>query len=122
MFSFFKKSKQLPTLAIDLDGVLHDYNSVLNAGIMGDPIKGSKEAMDFLYKKGYTLVIYSIKADTKYGEKKVSEWLNQHEIPYHDISVSRPAAALYLDDKGLQFKNWKQAIRDIDKRISMIIK
>lgn len=121
MFNLFHKTKEIkPTLAIDFDGVIHDYSSVIEAGRMGLPVRGAREAMIELKTQGYTLAIYSIKAETTYGTKRLLEWLEINEIPYDEVCVVRPAAAIYLDDRGLEFRNWKKALRDIDKRIELI--
>ena len=121
MFHLFHKTIEIkPTLAIDFDGVIHDYSSVIEAGKMGQPVKGARQAMELLKAEGYTLAIYSIKAETSYGTKKLLEWLEMNEIPYDEVCVVRPAAAIYLDDRGLEFRTWKKALRDIDKRLDLI--
>lgn len=109
-------------IAIDFDGVIHSFErGYFNGTIYGTPIKGAKEALEYL-SKHYTIIIYTTKArkdrpliDGKTGTELVWEWLKKYNINQYitDISAEKPRAACYVDDKAIRFTNWEQTIIDI---------
>lgn len=105
-----KTEKQ--NIAIDFDGVIHDKANPVEGMRMGLPIEGAKEALMGL-KNNYTLIIHTVMATTPSGIHAVSDWLDYYEIPYDQVTATKPNAICYLDDKGLKFINWPQALKDI---------
>ena len=118
-FDMLKKSKTV--IALDFDGVIHNDNLGYHDGsIYGDPIEGSKPALEHL-SKSYTLVIYSCKSnptrplvDGKTGTELIWEWLEKWEMKQYisDVVWGKPNACVYIDDKGIGFKNWSQTLYD----------
>lgn len=96
--------------AIDFDGVLHDHKHPIEGMKMGAPIEGSEEAMRKLKRKGYELVILSTRGGSP---QHISDWMQYYHIPFDEITDKKINASFYLDDKGIRFTNWNQALEDI---------
>ena len=109
----------IETLAIDFDGVIHNYDKGFHDGTCyGEPLNGSLEAVKNLASK-YKIVIYTAKArpdrplvNGKTGIEHVQEWLEKHEIMkyIHEITAIKPRALLYIDDNCYRFNNWVETL------------
>lgn len=118
-------NKEKPTIAVDFDGVIHEYSQGWKDGSIYDiPKKGVKEALERLSKK-YKIVIFStrnhdrtIKGEMQKNQiKEMSDWLDKHEIPFDAIHTNcgKPIAKLYIDDNAYRFQgNWGKAVHDIE--------
>lgn len=95
------------TLAIDLDGVLHDHLNPKPGRRMGLPMEGAVNAMIRLKQLGHTLIIHSVWGDRR---KVIADWCDYYSIPYDDITNIKPEAAVYLDDKALAFTTWDETM------------
>jgi hypothetical protein len=100
------------TLAIDFDGVLHDHKNPKVGRKMGAPISGAKEALQFFRERGDRIIIHSVWGDR---ERIIREWMNYYLIPFDEITNIKPDADVYLDDRGLRFENWEQALVDLHR-------
>lgn len=67
------------TVAVDFDGVLHDYNGDFKAShiIEGEPINGAIEWLYFTLQK-MDVVIFSCRAHTWRGRRAIRKWLKKH--------------------------------------------
>jgi ribonucleotide monophosphatase NagD (HAD superfamily) len=112
------------TIAIDFDGVIHSFELGFHDGtIYGTPIEGSLEAIKKLSEK-YRIIIYTAKAKKdrplvqgKTGVELVWEWLEKYDLAKHikEVTAEKPRCICYIDDKAIQFINWKQALNDLSK-------
>jgi hypothetical protein len=109
----------IETLAIDFDGVIHNYDKGFHDGTCyGEPLNGSLEAVKSLALK-YKIVIYTAKArpdrplvNGKTGVQHVQEWLEKYEIMQyiHEITAIKPRALIYIDDNCYRFNNWVETL------------
>lgn len=102
-------------LAIDLDGVIHDTKNKLPGYKLGQPMEGAKEALQGLKKDGAIIVIHTVWGDTEAKCQAISKWLRYFDIPYDFITNQKPVADAYLDNNGIRFTSWPQALEDIKK-------
>ena len=117
---FEKDSKNL---AIDFDGVIHDFSKGYYDGTCyGDPIKGSLEAIKKL-SIDYNIIIFTAKAkpsrplvNGKTGTELVQEWLEKHNVMQYvtEITAEKPRSQIYIDDKGYHFQNWKDTLKHLN--------
>lgn len=113
----------MATIAVDFDGVLHDVRPVVRpAGKrMGPPIAGAKQAMQMLHDLGHELIIYTCRARTSNSipasTAHVEDWLEYFQIPFDSVTALKPVAAVYVDDHGLYFERWSDALVEILARI-----
>ncbi len=96
-------------LAIDFDGVIHDYKNPTKGRRMGAPIEGAKEAIIKLSRQ-YKIVVYGVGGGTP---KFIEDWLKYFGIPYDEVTNIKPNAKYYIDDKAIRFIDWKQALQEI---------
>ena len=100
-------------IAVDFDGVIHAYTKGFYDGSIYDgPVHGVSEALKKL-KERYFIYIYSQRNGTAEGRGAVEEFLKKYNVPFDAISVSKPVAKFYIDDRAIRFKNWEQTINDI---------
>lgn len=109
------------TIAIDLDGVILQYVDPWN-GInhFGDPVVGAAEAIQKLKDMGYTIVIYTSRNNAMARHNLgmnalhltalVQNELEKHGIPYDYISMFKPLARVYIDDRAVRFTGWESTL------------
>lgn len=93
-----------PTLCFDFDGVIHSYKS----GWRGDsiipdpPVDGMREAINTL-KSQYKIVINSARCKSPEGYDAIKRWLDKNDIYYDEVSMIKPQAMCYIDDRAICF-------------------
>jgi len=107
------------TICVDFDGVIADYSKGFQGeNVFGLPLPGASDGMKQLKKDGWRVIIFTCRPATP----QLAAYLATHQIPYDGINVAgdgspKPAADLYLDDRGLRFYNWTQALEEIGPRV-----
>lgn len=92
-------------LAIDFDGVIHDYKNPLPGRRMGPPIEGAKEALESYAAAGHEVIVFSVWGHDA-GATTIEAWMKYYKIPFHSITNIKPKADVYLDDHGQKFERW----------------
>lgn len=104
-------------LAVDFDGVIHDPSTAPYGKRMGRPVEGCKEALSEFRNSSVIplnhIVIWTARVRNEGDKKHVIDWLNYFEIPYDSISIYKPMADVYLDDKAVHFKDWESALKSL---------
>lgn len=120
------------TIAIDFDGVIHEYSKGWADGTIYDPPKkGAFESIVALQHCGYAVYIHTTR-----NPYQVVEWLGKRKanrffswsILHHDgigrvpfwndltvvavTSVKLPAF-IYIDDRGYRFTDWRKTFDDL---------
>ena len=110
-------------LAIDFDGVLHNFDKgYFNGTCYGEPISGSLNALKILSTK-YNIIIFSSKClpdrplvNGLTGKEHIIGWLQKYDVLKYvkDITHIKPRAKYYIDDKAIEFKNnWETILKNI---------
>lgn len=78
--------KQL-TIAVDLDGVIADYDGWNDTETIGSPRPDVIEVLKKLREEGWKIVVYSCRASTE-----IAPYLTHNSIPFDEINQnsSRP--------------------------------
>ena len=96
-----------PSIAVDFDGVLHIKDGI---------VQGAKEAIDQL-KNQFKIIIYSARVCSENNIEKsmndIKQFLNQSDIYFDEISICKPVAQFYIDDRAIRFINWKDTLEQI---------
>lgn len=112
----------MKTIAIDFDGTISEYKEYKGKGIFGEPVSGAKEAIKKLKDSGWSIIIYTTRAESN----QIREYLNSHDIPFdyinhnpynieNDCFHGKPKADVYLDDRAITFTgDWKKTTHDIE--------
>ena len=118
MVQKFKK-KIDKVLCFDLDGVI--CNTHKNQYSSSKPIKKNIKKINYLYHKGYKIIIFTArymgrfkenvnKANIK-GFTKTNNQLKDWGVKFHQLRLGKPSYDLIIDDKGIFFKkNWVEKI------------
>ncbi len=102
----------MKTLAIDFDGVIHDFKNPVPGRRMGGAIEGTRHALTSLKARGYQIVVFTIWGDEK-GQKTISDFMHYYELPFDRITNIKPAADYYIDDRAIHFTSWDQTLKEI---------
>lgn len=100
----------MPTIAVDLDGVLARYEGWQGVETIGDPIPEAREFLHNLRRRG-RVVIYTVRT-TNRGDTEltpdelvaiIEDWLNEHDMPYDEVwtGPGKPIAVAYVDDRAV---------------------
>jgi len=115
-----QQSRYNKTILVDFDGVIHSYHEGYKDGsIYGYVIKGAKEAIEKLKKKGYKIVIFTTRVspgtnkDYKQQKIDIANWLQKNSIPYDLITSEKLGANYYIDDNAIKFTNWSDVMQKI---------
>jgi len=103
-----KRHKKI--IAIDFDGVIHNYSQGWADGSCYDlPVTGALYAIQSLANKGYKVVIFTARDDLK----AVKDWFRQYytEEGIPEITNKKPKAIAYIDDRGIRFTNWTDILK-----------
>jgi hypothetical protein len=111
-----------PTIALDFDGVIHDYlDGYRDGAIYGDVMPGFWEWAERA-KNSFHLVIYSTRSATPGGVKAMQDWLCKQWVkhdsagpggrsrPVHEMATwfdfahEKPKAFLTIDDRAITFQ------------------
>lgn len=106
-------SKQ-PTIAVDFDGVIADYEGWEGEGCLGNHRKDVVEALTQLREEGWRIIIYSCRAAMEIGA-----YLVANGVPFDEINVNsaratkgpKPSATVYWDDRAVRYSG--DALADI---------
>ncbi len=91
---------------IDIDGTIctttkSDYEH-------SKPIEEVISRINYLYDEGHIIKIYTGRGSTsginwyKFTQEQLKSW----RVKYHELIFGKPAADFYIDDKGVNIKQW----------------
>jgi len=102
---------------IDMDGTICTEEKTYSRS-MAKPLEGAVENVNRLFEEGHTIIIYTARTWMEF--EMTTDWLQRHEIKYHQLIMGKPIGDMWIDDRALGFKSWeatKQAIQEkIDKK------
>jgi hypothetical protein len=109
------------TVAVDFDGVLHPYTDGWTGSVPADepPMEGARGFLLALQARGYTVVIFSTRADHPDGYAGIVQWLEKWDLAdlVASITHTKPPAVAYVDDRAVPFKpsdGWGVSLAAID--------
>jgi hypothetical protein len=113
----------MPTVAVDFDGVIHDYKRGWQDGsIYGDFMPGAVMGLTWLMRH------YSVFVHTTRNARQVARWIEDlsghgiecttrvhrrrfwNERGYLLVTNRKLPAIAYIDDRGIRFESWDQAL------------
>lgn len=105
-----------PTIAVDLDGVLHRYEQGWTGQVpLEPPVPGAREAVAAIRALGYRVVVFTCRALTQLGRAGTIAWLDAHGIEVDEVTAIKPHALAYVDDRAIRFDgDWAAVVRAIE--------
>lgn len=112
------------TVAIDFDNTLHPYTD----GWLGTetvhpepPHEDVEFFLSSLVAAGLRVVVFSCRAAAAEGAIAIWGWLQEHRLDQYvyEVTDKKPAAIVYLDDRGLRFEGDWFASRDAILKIAL---
>ncbi len=105
-----------PTVAVDFDGVLADYNGWKGSDVLGEPRQDVIEVLNVLRREGWKIVIHTTRS-----ESNILDYLIRYSVPYDEVnrnssyqnSGAKPVATVYWDDRAVRYSG--NALHDLDK-------
>jgi hypothetical protein len=122
----------MPTVAVDFDGVIHSYEKGWQDGsIYGTFLPGALEGLSFLMSS------YAVFIHTTRNKHQVAHWIEDrsgygfecvtsvHPLPWKRkfwnqkglllVTNRKLPAIAYIDDRGIRFTDWAQALDDLER-------
>jgi len=121
-----KKLKRNLVVAVDLDGVIAEYDGWKGINVIDVPKKGAVEYLTKLSEEGWIIIVFTSRNIEvgNYVEKYLRQWkipfdaINKNINDWHaDCLKSKIYANLYLDDKSLNSVGKKWVWRKIYRKI-----
>ena len=87
-------------VAVDFDGVLHQYNGWQGDGTFADPVPGAKQFLEKI-SRHYDVVVCTARDRLDF----VCGWLSKHSMLglVELVTNQKPIAVAYIDDRGVRF-------------------
>jgi hypothetical protein len=107
-------AEKKPSIALDFDGVLHSYTSGWTGVVPKDPpVEGALEFFKWLVDAGFTISIFSTRANSPVGVRAIRNWMLSYGFPIgrRTISAAKPNADIYVDDRGFRFEGDFNAVK-----------
>ena len=92
-------------LVIDIDGIItnevvgHNYN-------LRTVNEKAVEQIRKAHARGHLIILYTSRQTVDW--LCTSEWLKEHDVPYHHLVMGKPCGALYVDDRAVPDTNLLQ--------------
>lgn len=98
---------QASIISVDFDGVINDRGQLM-------PM--AREGLQELIDRGYRVVIHTLRARSAGGRASVIDWLNNYDLPFHDVTAVKPPALAFIDDRAIHFTNWTEVLKLVELR------
>lgn len=100
-------------IIIDLDGTICTEEKTYSRSL-AKPKEGAAAAINNLYAEGHTILIYSARTWMEF--EMTSDWLKKHKIKYHQLILGKPVGDIWIDDRAIQFDNWKTVSEKLKRK------
>lgn len=105
-----------PTIAVDFDGVIADYDGWQGETVHGPPRADVIDALNRLRAEGWRIIVYSSRA-----ESEITPYLVDNCVPYDEVNRNslrrtggaKPVANVYWDDRAYRYTG--DARKDVEE-------
>ena len=96
------------TVAVDFDGVLHQKSAQFSDDVTGAAVPGAAEGLSRLAER-YDVVIFTART----ALDPVRQWMADRGMGGFEVTHEKPAADVYIDDRGFRFISWAGVEREL---------
>jgi adenylylsulfate kinase len=104
-----------PTIAVDFDGVLAEYDGWKGNDILGLPRPDVVHVLHILRNEGWKILIHTTRS-----AEHITDYLAKNGIPYDEINHNssyhnlgnKPVATVYWDDRAIRYSG--NAFQDLE--------
>jgi len=90
------------TICVDFDNTVTTKSEF---PVTGELREGCKKKLDELKKEGYYLILFTSRVGKDFNE--CVDFCNKYELPFDEYLQGKPKALAYIDDKAIEFTEWK---------------
>lgn len=98
-------------ICVDIDGVLADCSNNNVPYELRRPLPGAAESLAELRSMGYYVFLHTGRHILE--SINTIKWLKKHGMVYDHIEFGKPPARIYIDDRGVHFKNWEETMNKV---------
>lgn len=127
-------------ICLDFDGVIHSYTSGwLGTDVIPDPpVEGALAAINHYLDNDLSIAIFSSRSGQEGGVQAMKEWLDGQDRAYSkaegftedeflqnrlidrvEFPTQKPAARVYVDDRGLRFDGEWFSVRELKEAMTV---
>lgn len=115
----------MSTVAVDFDGVIHKYSRGWHGGsIYDEPVEGAFDALHELML-AHAVVVFTCRTPLPVAnwitDRSGIECVIEHRANFWSrtgvllVTNKKYPAVAYIDDRGIRFENWVQAMGDMHR-------
>ena len=127
----YDKTKHLvKKLSVDFDGTICENKKSGQSYEDVKPIPGAIESLKELKEQGFEIVIHTarnmvtcnnnVAKITARQAPIIIEWCKKYDCPYDELLFGKPHVDFIIDDKAIEFTNWKDTKKTLYKKIGDI--
>lgn len=121
--------KYRPAVAVDLDGVIFEYDGWRGPDHFGDPLPGAKEFLQSLRDMGIRIIIHTARTNKTHGDPDevaaaITNVLWVADLEFDEVWTGRgkPIALAYIDDRAIfmssevcqdKLRGWNSVLAEI---------
>jgi hypothetical protein len=102
-------------IIIDLDGTICTEEKTYSRSL-AKPIEGSIEAINYLYERGHTIIIYSARTWMEY--EMSMNWLKTNNVKFHQLILGKPIGDVWIDDRAIRFNSWENVMGMLNQKLN----
>jgi len=108
------------TIAVDFDKTLAEYESgTFEHSVVGNPIPGAIAFLKVLKRLGFTIIILSVRAETREGKEAIEKWVETYVpgVVSEVTNIKLPIIDVIVDDRAIHFDgDYKEVMKEIFRR------
>lgn len=99
-------------IIIDLDGTICTEERQFSRPL-AKPNHGAVESVNKLFDAGHTIIIYTARTWAEW--EVTNNWLQVHNVKFHQLFMGKPVGDLWIDDRAIKHTDWENTLKEVEK-------